>query len=647
MKREKLSVVVLIVVVLMGACLNLPRVCLAGADERILSFDSHIIIHEDSSMTVRETIRVLSSGSEIKRGIYRDFPTRYANKFGNRVTVDFNVVEILRDGRPESYHLKDLDNGERVYIGKEDVFLNPGEYTYTITYRTNRQIGFFKDHDELYWNVTGNGWVFPIDKASATVQLPEGGTGTVLSVEGYTGAQGSKARNFSTSVDASGNVQFLTTRPLGSYEGLTIVVSWPKGLVSAPTTGAQLRYFLKDNGSTVAGIAALFIILGYYGITWSFFGKDPEKGTVIPLYSPPQGFSPSAMRYIEKMGYDQKTFAAAVINMAVKGFLSIREKDDSYVLVRNRIDQDALTTEEKKIADKLFSAGSEIELKSANHEIISRSLSALKDSLTLSYEKIYFLTNTRYFVPGVLLSVVLIVASVLLGRKTDLGVFLSVWLTVWSLGVVFLLFVVIGRWKEAIHERKDKPSSLGGVIILSLFSLPFLMGEGFGLYALADQTSVWLIVVLLLLVFINYLFYHLLKAPTRAGANVMSQFEGFKMFLSVTEKDRLNLINPPEKTPALFEKYLPYALALDVEQAWAEQFSGILSHAGEEGVTYSPHWYSGSSWSAASMSNFTESLGSTFAGAIASSATAPGSSSGGGGGGSSGGGGGGGGGGGW
>ncbi len=147
--------------------------------------------------------------------------------------------------------------------------------------------------------------------------------------------------------------------------------------------------------------------------------------------------------------------------------------------------------------------------------------------------------------------------------------------------------------------------------------------------------------------FLNALFYHLLKAPTLTGRKIMDQIEGFKLYLSVAEKERLNLLNPPEKTPALFEKYLPFALALDVENAWSEQFAEVLAQAGTETQPYSPVWYSGSSWDSFHTSRFTNSLGSSFASAISSSSSPPGSSSGSGGGGFSGGGGGGGGGSGW
>ncbi len=141
--------------------------------ERIISFDSDIHVYWNATMSVTETISVYSTGNEIKRGIYRDFPTRYKDRYGSNHVVDFSVDEVLRDGKPESYRLEDLSNGVRVYIGRKDVFLNPGRHIYTIRYSTNRQLGFFKDHDELYWNVTGNSWSFPIERAAATINLPE------------------------------------------------------------------------------------------------------------------------------------------------------------------------------------------------------------------------------------------------------------------------------------------------------------------------------------------------------------------------------------------------------------------------------------------------------------------------------------------
>ena len=203
----------------------------AGAQsERILDYYSDVVVSADGSMMVTETLKVEAAGDQIKRGIYRDFPTEYGGPYWTRVVVPFEVLKVQRDGHAEPYHLEDQSNGVRVYIGDSGVLLEPGQYTYTIVYRTDRQLGFFGTHDELYWNVTGNGWAFPIDRASARVHLPADVPRDQIQLGGYTGAQGSKAHDLVTSSDPqTHDILFATTQPLAAHEGLTIVASFPKG----------------------------------------------------------------------------------------------------------------------------------------------------------------------------------------------------------------------------------------------------------------------------------------------------------------------------------------------------------------------------------------------------------------------------------
>ena len=202
--------------------------------ERIISFDSDITINEDASMIVIERIKVYAEGQKIQSGIYRDFPTKYKDEYGNKVIINFDVLEVSRDGNFEDYHTEDLTNGIRVYCGKSDYFLPTGEYTYSIKYKTDRQIGYFEKFDELYWNVTGNGWDFIIEKVSATVNLPGSVSNTDLKLYGYTGTSGSKGNDYTFEVVSSDRVVFRTNYMLNPTEGLTIVVQWPKGLVYEP-----------------------------------------------------------------------------------------------------------------------------------------------------------------------------------------------------------------------------------------------------------------------------------------------------------------------------------------------------------------------------------------------------------------------------
>ena len=195
---------------------------LAGAtaasaqSERILNFKSFIKVHPDASMTVTEDITVQATGQEIKRGIIRDFPTTYRDRLGNTVTVGFKVEEVLRDGRSEPYQTESVSNGVKIRIGQKDVFLRSGQYTYTIRYRVDRELGFFKDFDELYWNVTGNGWTFAIDRAEAYIELPAGAK--ILKSAAYTGYQGDRGHDFTVRADDN-LIVFKTTRPLASQRG--------------------------------------------------------------------------------------------------------------------------------------------------------------------------------------------------------------------------------------------------------------------------------------------------------------------------------------------------------------------------------------------------------------------------------------------
>lgn len=546
----------------------------AMADERILSYHGEIRIASDASMTVTETIHVRAEGNQIRRGIYRDFPTTYRDRYGNRYKVPFTVVSVTRDGRPEPWFTESRSNGIRIYMGNANTQLAAGEYRYALTYRTDRSIGYFEDHDELYWNVTGTDWGFPIDSASARVVLPEPVPGADLAVEGYTGAFGTSGRNFRADV-GTGVATIETTRALRAREGLTVVVSWPKGVVYEPGTLDRIVLLLMDNLGLLLALAVLVAVIGFLFLAWRRYGKDPDEGVVFAHYEPPDGYSPGSMRYIRKMGYDADTLTAAIVSLAVKGYLTIRNDDHEYVLERAESDAD-LGPGEAVLLEKLFSEGPVLVLDDENHELIAAARKAHKRALKRNYYNIYFKNNSQWLLP------------------TFLG----------SLGA-FIILVMAG---------------LVTPVVVGVFALNALL---------------------------QVLFLYLMKSPTRRGRELMDRLAGFELYLGVAEKDDLNVAHPPELTPALFERYLPFAIALGVANEWAEQFAAVLSKMDRvERSAYSPRWYQGD-FQPHRLSRFVDDVGSGFSTAIASAATPPGSSSGSGGGGFSGGGGGGGGGGGW
>jgi uncharacterized membrane protein YgcG len=618
--------------------------------ERVRDFHSDIRLLDDGTLLVKETITVFSTGNLIRHGIYREFPTHYKDRFENNYVVGFHWLGALCDGNPETSRVEDYSNGLRIYLGDKNSYISRGEHTYELNYSTNRQLGFLSDHDELYWNVTGNGWAFPIDRASASVTLPAAIVPGEVSLDGFIGPQGSLQRDLRSALQPDGKLEFEAAHALAPREGLSIVVRWSKGLIAPPTSQERLNYFFADNRDALVMLAALLVLLVYYALVWSAVGRDPQRRVIMPLYEPPANLSPAAIRYLVRMGFDNKTFAAAILDLAARGFLKIKFQADSYTLYRNKTDNRALTPDEQQLANQMFSGRDQLWLHNENHTVISAGMAALKAWLKLNEQKVYFFSNGRYLIPAIVFTVATAATAAHLKSPTGLVVtaFLALWLSIWSLAVAGLMAGCYGAWKAALTPQHGSALLAGKALVFTLFSLPFLAGEGFGIFMLTKFASLSLALFLFASIALHILFHFLLKAPTVAGRRLLDQVEGFRMFLGAVDGDRLNRINPPEQTAEIFEKFLPYALALDVEQAWAEKFSGVLSAAsqapnsGSSSIGYTPSFYSGSNWTSFSGPSFASGFTDSFTSAVSSSSSAPGSGDGGSGGGSGGGGGGGG-----
>jgi Predicted membrane protein (DUF2207) len=247
----------------------------AAAIERVVDFHSAIRVQADGIIDVTERIAVEAEGHEIRRGILRDFPASYRDRFGNRVSVPFDVVGVQRDGAAEPWTLERLSNGARLRTGRADALLSPGSHVYEIRYRTARQIGHFADHDELYWNVNGNGndWTFAFDHLSAEVRLPHAVPANELRAEAYTGPQGARGRDYRYMV-RDGAVGFTSTRAFRPQEGMTIVVSFPKGIVSEPSLARRVGWFVSHNMAVAVGVAGLVLMLAFFYWRWSNIGRD-------------------------------------------------------------------------------------------------------------------------------------------------------------------------------------------------------------------------------------------------------------------------------------------------------------------------------------------------------------------------------------
>jgi hypothetical protein len=608
-------------------------VALSGAAhcaELIQNFVSDVDVQPNGDLLVTESITVQAERLEIRRGILRDFPTSYVLPGGRRVVVGFDVLSVERNGQKEPYAIEYLDNGKRIRIGSGAVLLSRGLHTYTIKYRTTRQIGFFQDFDELYWNVTGNGWTFAIENAVATIRLPAGAQ--IQARAFYTGAQGEKGTD-ARIVGENGNViVFRTTRQLLPRNGLTISIAWQKGIVSPP--GAYLRavYLFFDNIAISLSVIGFALVFFYFLYQWLRYGRDPAKGTIIPLFAAPPEMSAAAMRYVDRHNsYDNKTFTAAIVELAVKGHVTIKEEGGVTTLER-RDGGKPLKDEEEAIKRHFFPKEKHrsIELKRENHIRVGGANTALKERLHRAYDG-YFRDNYGKWWLGLLftfIAVVFCLAGIVLQFPSRYATDAFIGTLLPILPLLLASFAL----NNGFTSREGKGFLLGVGVLFGI--LPAALG----LWYVAISVDGYLELIPTICAFASTMlcaFYlEWMQAPTKEGRKALDHIEGLRVYLSTADESaRLEAFNPPEKTPELFERMLPYAIALDVETSWAAKFRNVLAAAALGPATAAAtatafsSWYSGDRDVTQDLGNVTSAVSSSLTTVVASSSTAPGTSS--------------------
>ncbi len=629
------------------------------SEEKILDFSSTVVVSPQGLMTVREDITVRVEHREIRRGIFRNFPTDYRDDAGKLHRVKFDVQEVLLDGSPVKYSTSREGGYIRLRIGDPSRMVEKGERTYTLIYQTE-QVGFFDDHDEVYWNVTGNEWDFPIEHASARIALPEGTPiDKTVSFTGPKGARGSDATG-----ESSGNVAtFKTTAPLPPGSGLTVAVAFPKGYVEPSVIGfeaGESHYRLAWTIGRILPPLFVALLIAYYLIVWSRYGKDLRGGRIIPLFYPPDGVSPALASFMTQQKFRDDAVTSTMVGLAVKGYLTISEKHpgggffskkrDTYDLHRTKKEPaEDLSTEENLFLDTLFDGRPVLSISKANAGVLIEARNNLSDWLKDNASR-FFLKNRWWVILGTTgtLVAMLIAGGLISFVHGSIALFglMLVWMSIWSFVTSGLVLATLTSFHEGITRKKLRPFLRGG--FMSVFSLFFVAGLFFGVWGLAATTSGDFAVFLVVAFFVNVLFLKLMKNYTPRGRDLLDKLEGFKMYLKTAEKHRIRKlasVEMPEDTPEQFERLLPYAIALGVEREWAARFEEVLVAS-----NYRPEWYSGSTpWHTVGSGHFAAGLASGLGTAMASSGAVPGSTSAfdGGGGGFSGGGGGGGGGGGW
>lgn len=546
-------------------------------------FHSDIAIHNDASIRVTETIEVNFSSAH--HGIFRNIPYRFATQNGGQASIPIDISGVSQDGRDTQYSTTTDGTYVKVKIGDANNTIS-GSHEYVIRYTAQAATNFFADHDELYWNVTGDQWDEPLSNVSATVRLPSIFPVSSISATCYTGKTGSTQHNC-TDDRADSTVSFTST------DYLTIVVGWPTGFVTKPANFDQLR--TAGSASTpvtransysgwrlLVNIFLPLLMFIFMFHRWWKHGRDPVgKKTIVAEYDPPAGLRPAELGVVRTQQVSSVAISATIIDLAVRGYLKIVEINKPFALGIGHYRDYALQSlrpadasccdYEQALLQALFQNPS---VPSENGQVRLAAFKNHRESAAI-FESI---------------------RSTIMEGVTARGYYVQ------NPNKVRLVYVPIGlAIAVSGYFLLDAGLSLSGVLVSGLIL------AGFG----------WV-----------------LPQRTAEGVEIVRQASGFKLFLEKAEKYRLQW----QEREGIFEKFLPYAMVLGVAQKWSTALSSLSSQP--------PSWYEGNMqgnfntlilWSA--LSNFSSSVGeSSVSGAASGSSGFSGGSSGGGGGGGGGGG---------
>jgi len=526
----------------------------------IESFEATIVVNLDGSIQVTETIRPRFVGTW--NGIYRTIPVEYRTPQGLNYTLFLSFQAITDDaGRPLKY-----EHSRERHYRKFKIWV-PGATNATRTivlrYRVENGLKFFEEHDELYWNVTGDEWQVPIRAASARFQLPPGVTG--LRAVAFTGAYGSREQAASVETGES-EVAIRMQRPLSFREGLTVAVGWDPGVLHRPGLLALSALFLRSNWMFCFPLG-VFVVMFWL---WYSRGRDPRRRPIAPQYDPPEGLTPAEMGTLVDNSPDMRDIIATLVDLAVRGYLQIQEHEAKKLLGLRTSHEylfsmrksahawKELQPHEQALLDSLFSGGvrHSVESSTLQNTFYAR-LPGIRDRIfSRLLERGYYTqrpdkVRRRYVMVGILVGFLIGAGEVLVGSH---------------LGQSLL------------------PAAVSAVLSAAITM-------GFGL---------------------------VMPARTPRGTRALEGILGFEDFLTRVEGDRLRRM---VKTPEMFEKFLPYAMALGVAKNWARAFEDIYREP--------PDWYRGGDFQTFNARSFASDLGhmsSQTAEAMASSPRSSGGS---------------------
>jgi len=476
----------------------------------IRDYHADIVISENNNITVTETIHV--HFNQARHGIYREIPYKYRDDLGETVRMPIDVQSVKHsNGKPWTYKVKTMGNVVNIRIGDADRYVR-GNQTYIITYRVSNAIRFFEDHDELYWNVTGNDWQAPIDSASARVTIDTKKDISKIQTACYTGRYGSSDHNC-TATEIPKGAEFLATERLSPRSGFTVVLGWDKGIVSPPT--AWQKFMLNVNPTRNWVFLIPIIVILYMSHRWYHYGRDPRvRDAIKVMYEPPKidgrMLTPAEVGTLIDETFDTRDINAGLINLAVKGYMKLEEDpedDKNYTFYKLKDADGELTPFETELLDAIFVGGAK-----------QKTLEELKKK---------FYAN----LPGF--------HSALYGELVKKGFFIK-------------------------NPASTRGRYMGMAFILLVF--------GFLFFAMVTPDNLPLGGLNLgIAAVIIAIFSKAMPAKTRKGALAHADILGFQEFMVRVEKDRIERLGGKD----IFYRYLPYAIALNVVDQWSEAFKDL------------------------------------------------------------------------
>ncbi len=483
----------------------------------ITNFEVDILVKKEAVLEVEEVIEV--NFSEKRHGIFRNIPVKYKDDRGFDYNLKLKVLAVKdQNGDSIEYQISSSGGDKVLKIGDPDLEII-GNQRYVVQYEIKKGVRYFEDHDEIFWNPIGTGWPTEIQKASSIVRFEDGANFIEGSGVCFTGEFGSKDKNCLVNEVSFKQVEFEATRVLNNYEGLTIAVHLPKGVIKEPTSGQYFMLFLMDNwgfGLPIVVFVGMFLV-------WKKRGQEIDLNkTVIAQYEAPDNLTPGELGYLMKEHYSVKFVTADIINLAVKGYLDIYEiepkikiipkwlKKIDYELENKKDWEEAnnLTDHEKELLNGLFSSNKMGKIK------LSDKKNSFYENITVASKKIKTQIKTKgYF-------------EISFRNKKSFYVLMAFFGGI----IMFILGISLNRLD---------------LIFGAILSAPILIG--FGIF---------------------------MSKKTLKGAETYWQAKGYKHYIDIAEKHRAEF-NAREN---IFEKTLPYAMVFGNIDKWAKAFEGIAKN---------------------------------------------------------------------